>query len=49
MIGCNVLPDVFVIEHGHTNKDLITDKLQVLNKHYKLDYVSFVNSFYIKN
>jgi len=48
MIDCNILPDVFVIEHGHTNKELISDKLQVLNKKYKLDYVSFVNSFYIK-
>jgi FkbM family methyltransferase len=48
MIGCDVLPDIFVIEHGHSNTNIISDKLSVLNKKYKLDYISFVNSFYIK-
>jgi FkbM family methyltransferase len=48
MVGCNILPDIFVIEHGHTKTDIISDKLQVLNNKYKLDYISFVNSFYIK-
>ena len=48
MIGCDILPDVFVIEHGHTNIDIITDKLKILNNNYKLDFVSYVNSYYIK-
>lgn len=48
MINCSILPDIFVIEHGHSKTDVICDKLQVLNNKYKLDYISFVNSFYIK-
>ena len=49
MIGCDVLPDVFVIEHGHQkNSDIIVEKLKCLNASYKLDAIHFVNSFFIK-
>ena len=48
MINCSILPDIFVIEHGHTKTDVICDEKQLLNNKYKLDYISFVNSFYIK-
>jgi FkbM family methyltransferase len=48
MIGCDVLPDVFVIEHGHRNIEFFEDYLKKLNVEYKLDHVSFVNSFFIK-
>ena len=49
MIGCDVLPDVFVIEHGHqTNCDIFIEKIKCLNASYKLDAVFFVNCFFIK-
>ena len=48
MIGCDILPDIFVIEHGHRNTDIFIEKLKCLKKSYKLDHVSFVNSFFIK-
>ena len=48
MIDCDVLPDVFVIEHGHKSVGFCDEALSKLNSKYKLDYVSFVNSFYIK-
>jgi FkbM family methyltransferase len=49
MAGCDILPDVFVIEHGHRTPEFYVDKLRILDKSYKLDYISFVNSFYIRN
>lgn len=48
MIGCNVLPDVFVIEHGHSNTNIFIEKFKEIDFPYKLDHVSFVNSFFIK-
>lgn len=48
MIGCDILPDIFVIEHGHSNPDIFVDKLKCLNATYKLDYISFANSYFVK-
>jgi FkbM family methyltransferase len=48
MIGEDILPDLFVIEHGHSEVGVFDEILNKLNSKYKLDYVSFVNSFYIK-
>ena len=48
MIDATVFPDVFVIEHGHRTPEEITEKLKVLPVNYKLDYISYVNSFFIK-
>lgn len=48
MIGCDVLPDIFVIEHGHRNIDFFQEYLDKLNSKYVLDYVFGVNSFYKK-
>ena len=48
MVECSVLPDVFVIEHGHRTPEDIYNKLKSLNLPYKLDYISFVNSFFVK-
>lgn len=45
MKKCNVLPDVFVIEHGHESVNLT----EYFDDTYKLDYISNVNSFFIKN
>ena len=46
MIGCDILPEIFVIEHGHS--DAFVDKLNRLNARYKLDYISYANSYFIK-
>lgn len=46
MIGCDILPDIFIIEHGHL--DAFVDKLNYLNVRYKLDYISYANSYFIK-
>jgi FkbM family methyltransferase len=48
MIGCHILPDVFVIEVGHITIEQITEKLKCLKQSYKLDHISFVNAFFIK-
>jgi FkbM family methyltransferase len=48
MIGCDVLPDIFVIETGHIPNDIIIEKLKCLNSTYKLELISFVNSFFVK-
>jgi len=48
MVGCTILPDVFVIEHGHRTPEDIYEKLKSLNFPYKLDHISFVNSFFVK-
>ena len=48
MIDATIFPDVFVIEHGHRSPQDFIEKLKVLPVKYKLDYVSFVNSFFIK-
>lgn len=47
MIGSDILPKVFVIEHGHRDPSFFEEKIKCLNKKYKLDYTSFVNSFYV--
>jgi FkbM family methyltransferase len=48
MILSNVFPEIFVIEHGHKSTEIIENKLKCLPVEYKLDYVSHVNSFFIK-
>lgn len=48
MVGCTVMPDVFVIEHGHRTPDFFVEKLKVLDVKYKLDLVSHVNSYFVK-
>ena len=48
MYDCDVLPAVFVIEHGHKNVENFKELLEPLKCKYKLDYVSHVNSFYVK-
>lgn len=48
MKGATLFPDIFVIEHGHRSPKEIETKLQELPVSYKLDYISFVNSFFIK-
>jgi FkbM family methyltransferase len=44
MKNCNILPDVFVIEHGHKQIDLSN----YFDNIYKLDYVLYNNSYFIK-
>jgi FkbM family methyltransferase len=49
MIECDVLPDVFVIEHDHHNSETLIDKIRLINSvQYKLDCISFNNLFFIK-
>jgi len=48
MIGCDVLPDIFVIEHGHQSIGFIQPFLDELNSKYVLDFVHEINSFYRK-
>lgn len=48
MVGCDILPDVFVIEHGHRNTSFFVDVIKILNAKYTLDHVSHVNSFFVK-
>jgi FkbM family methyltransferase len=50
MIDCDILPKVFVIEHGHRDINFFTKYIEEkLGDKYKLDYVSHVNSFYVLN
>jgi hypothetical protein len=46
MVGAKIFPDVFVIEHVHRTPQDFIEKLKILPVKYRLDYVSFVNSFY---
>lgn len=48
MTDCDVLPEVFVIEHGHRQVGVFDEYLKKLKANYRLDHVSFVNSFYVK-
>jgi FkbM family methyltransferase len=48
MQNCDILPDIFVIEHNDTNLADFTNSLNKLTQPYVLDYVSFVNGFYVK-
>lgn len=48
MIDCDVLPDLFVIEHGHLGNEIIEENLELLKCNYILDKKSFNNSFYLK-
>lgn len=48
MIDAKVFPSVFVIEHGHRSPQEIENKLKVLPVKYELDYISNVNSFFVK-
>ena len=49
MIGCDILPNIFVIEYMNKEPNVFIEKLKCLNQPYKLDYVSLVNSFFCKN
>jgi len=48
MKDAKIFPKVFVIEHGHRTPQDIENKLKVLNVSYKLDYVSHVNSYFVR-
>lgn len=48
MYNCDVLPDIFVIEHGHRKVGVFDEYLDKLNSKYILDYVYEVNSYYKK-
>lgn len=48
MAGCDILPDVFVIEHGHRDPAFFVEKIKVLGSRYRLDHVFEVNSFFVK-
>lgn len=48
MVESTIFPDIFVIEHGHRSPEDFVEKLKILNVKYKLDHVSYVNSFFIK-
>ena len=49
MVESTIFPDIFVIEHGHRNPKDFVEKLKILkNVKYKLDHVSYVNSFFKK-
>lgn len=48
MIGCDILPDVFIIEHGHLGVDILKESLKELKSRYILDKQSFNNSFFVK-
>lgn len=48
MKGCDILPSVFVIEHGHRKPEDIANELQILNCKYRLDHISHVNSYFVR-
>lgn len=43
-----IFPKVFVIEHGHRKSEDIVNKLKILPISYKLDFVSHVNSYFVR-
>jgi FkbM family methyltransferase len=47
MIGCAIIPKIFVIEHGHRHISYFDDMIKNIHKKYRLDHVSFVNSIYV--
>lgn len=47
MKNVTILPKVFVIEHGHESPEYIKN-IDLISEKYVLDYISFVNSFYVK-
>lgn len=49
MKDCDVLPEVFVIEHGHQSPEIIKNMIKDLNCQYKLDFMHAVNSFFVKD
>jgi len=48
MKDARVFPRVFVIEHGHRSPEDIANKLKVLPVSYKLDFISHVNSYFVR-
>jgi len=48
MKDADIFPNVFVIEHGHRKPEDIVNKLNVLPVSYKLDYISHVNSYFVR-
>jgi FkbM family methyltransferase len=48
MKDCEIMPDVFVIEHGHLSTDSIYNYLKMLNDDYKLDTIVHNNSYFSK-
>jgi len=47
MKNCDILPDIFVIEHGHRTSQFFVEKLKILKTEYRLDFTSYFNSFFI--
>ena len=43
-----IFPKVFVIEHGHRTPQDIVNKLEILPVSYKLDFISHVNSYFVR-
>lgn len=48
MKDADVFPKVFVIEHGYRTPEDIVNKLKILPVSYKLDFVSYVNSYLVR-
>lgn len=48
MKDAEIFPKVFVIEHGHRRPEDIVNKLKVLPVSYKLDFISHVNSYFVR-
>ena len=48
MKDAEIFPKVFVIEHGHRKPEDIVNKLKVLPVSYKLDFISHVNSYFVR-
>jgi len=48
MKNCDILPKIFVIEHGHRTPEFISNELKCLKKEYKLDFISHVNSYFVR-
>jgi len=48
MKDAKIFPKVFVIEHGHRTPEDISNKLKVLPVSYKLDFISHVNSYFVR-
>ena len=48
MKDASVFPRLFVIEHGHRDVQEFVNKLKVLPVTYKLDFVSHVNSYFVR-
>lgn len=48
MKTATIFPKVFVIEHGHISIEMVVNKLKELPVKYELDYVKFVNLYFVR-